>query len=177
MDPLLQGYLVLNALAWFLITALVLAVALFLPVVRSLHRDDAEVGVAEVMLHLHGNLWWALALCAVIVVVASVSFSHRIAGPLVRVKRHLWMLARGEIPPAMQRRRHDFMHEEVAALNAAARCLDEQRQRLRAHACRIRHAIDGCAVASDADASRTMASAVEEALRCLEQDLESPRAP
>lgn len=74
---------------------------------------------AIVMLYLHERLPWVLLVGALAVVASSLRQSHRIAGPLVRFKRNLRLLAAGQLPPALHTRRRDLLKEEVACLNAA----------------------------------------------------------
>jgi hypothetical protein len=74
---------------------------------------------AVVMLYMHERFWWLASLCVVIVVLGAVKFSHRIAGPLVRFKRNLRLMADGKLPSPLRTRSGDYLQEEVACLNQA----------------------------------------------------------
>ena len=74
---------------------------------------------AIVMLYMHDRLWFLVLMCLFIIIASSIKFSHRIAGPLVRYKRNLRLLARGKLPTPLRTRRGDYLKEEVACLNDA----------------------------------------------------------
>ena len=59
----------------------------------------------------------ALATVATFLVVLVAS--HRIAGPLVRYKRNLRLIAQGKLPPPLRTRPDDYLKEEVVCLNEA----------------------------------------------------------
>ncbi|MEO0479437.1 MAG: hypothetical protein AAF196_08155 [Planctomycetota bacterium] len=113
----------------FCVIALISA-ALFLPLIRELSdksQGNVDVDTAVVLLYLHER-FWPLAFGAVILsALLSVLTSHRIAGPLVRVKRNLWSIAQGRIPGPLVTRDRDFLKDEVRALNAATNELRENR--------------------------------------------------
>ncbi len=54
---------------------------------------------------------------------STISLSHRVAGPLVRVKQGLRSLANGMAPRGLVSRKHDFMSEEVMLLNKLTQSL------------------------------------------------------
>lgn len=121
-DWRLQGSLCLHALLY---GGLVLAAffgGIYGPLLWDLGRSPDALKYEEqaiVMLWMHDRIWLLMLLCAVIVVVSALKFSHRIAGPLVRYKRNLRLLADGALPPPLRTRPGDYLQEEVACLNAA----------------------------------------------------------
>ena len=88
--------------------------------------------VLEIFLRRLHNLYVELSpetiideslLSLLVVVIGTVRFSHRVAGPMVRYKRNLALLADGKLPPPLRTRRSDFLKEEVVVLNRASHCL------------------------------------------------------
>ena len=117
----LQGGLIAHGLLYGGLVLVAVVGGIFLPLLWDLgdrtrpEHDEPAI----VMLWLHERLWWIVAACAVVVLLSAVKFSHRIAGPLVRYKRNLRLLAEGKLPSTLRTRRGDYLKEEVACLNAA----------------------------------------------------------
>lgn len=121
-DRRLQGSIISHALTAVVFVLLVGIAGSIVPLVWQLSSgrsaDHESAGI--IMLYLHERLW-PLALFGLLVVAGSaLHFSHRIAGPLVRVRRHLRQLGDGEIPPPLRTRPRDFLKVEVECLNFAA---------------------------------------------------------
>jgi methyl-accepting chemotaxis protein len=117
----LQGSVIAHGLLYGGLVLVAIVVGIFLPLLWDLGDRGATVldEQAIVMLWLHDRLWWIVAACAVIVAGSAVKLSHRIAGPLVRYKRNLRLLADGKLPAPLRTRRGDYLKQEVACLNAA----------------------------------------------------------
>lgn len=121
-DWKLQGPICLHGLLYGGFVLLAILAGIFLPLVWDLGSATQSAGFEErsiVMLYMHERLWWLVLACAAIVAVSAIKLSHRIAGPLVRYKRNLRLLADGKLPPPLRTRPGDFLQEEVACLNAA----------------------------------------------------------
>ena len=93
---------------------------------------------AIVMLYLHERLWSLVLLCALIVAVSALKMSHRIAGPLVRYKRNLRLIAEGKLPPPLRTRPGDYLQEEVDCLNTAVAGVRQRLDAIRAAERRVR---------------------------------------
>jgi methyl-accepting chemotaxis protein len=99
------------------------SVGLFGPVLLDLqspNRIDDGADTAVVMLYMHGRFWWIAGICLAVAIVDSVRVSHRIAGPLVPMKRNLRALGDGKLPGPLRTRAHDYLKQEVEILNAAS---------------------------------------------------------
>ncbi len=121
-DWKLQGSLIAHGLLYGGLVLVAIIGGIFLPLVWNLGDAGRPAQFEEqsiVMLWMHERVWYVLAICAVIVVTSAIKFSHRIAGPLVRYKRNLRLLAAGKMPPPLRTRPGDYLQEEVACLNAA----------------------------------------------------------
>jgi hypothetical protein len=121
-DWRLQGSLCLHGLLYGSLVLVAVSAGIFLPLLWNL-SDTGRAGVAEdqavVMLYMHERFWWLALLCMLIVVLGAAKFSHRIAGPLVRYKRNLRLLADGKLPSTLRTRPGDYLQDEVACLNRA----------------------------------------------------------
>ncbi|MBM3960849.1 MAG: hypothetical protein FJ306_02965 [Planctomycetes bacterium] len=120
-DMDLQGRMLLAGLLHGGLVLVALLGGIFAPVVLDLAASPTRRFEEEaiIMLYLHGRLPLIVLLCVAVVGLTSIRQSHRIAGPLVRFKRHLRQLAVGELPPLLRTRRTDMLKDEVACLNAA----------------------------------------------------------
>jgi hypothetical protein len=120
-DRGLQGRLCLSGLLHGAVVLAAIAVGILAPIVLELSAAQPRMfeEQAIVMLYLHERLPWVVGLCAVVVVGMALRQSHRIAGPLVRFKRNLRLVADGKLPPPLRTRRGDLMKDEVQCLNAA----------------------------------------------------------
>ncbi|MBL9076836.1 MAG: hypothetical protein JNL08_04995 [Planctomycetes bacterium] len=121
-DWKLQGSLCLHGLLYGLLVLVAVSVGIFLPLVWNLgsaERDAVLEEQAVVMLYMHERFWWLALSCIAIVLLGAIKFSHRIAGPMVRFKRNLRLIADGKLPTPLRTRPGDYLKEEVACLNRA----------------------------------------------------------
>lgn len=120
-DTGLQGRMLLAGLVHGGLVLVALVCGVLAPVVFDLSASPTRRFEEEalIMLYLHDRMPWIVLLCVAVVSLTSIRQSHRIAGPMVRFKRHLRSLAAGEVPPPLRTRRNDMLKEEVACLNEA----------------------------------------------------------
>jgi hypothetical protein len=121
-DWKLQGSLCMHGLLYGSLILVAVSCGIFVPLLWNLGGSANLPQIEEqaiVMLYMHERFWALAALCIGIVVLGAIKFSHRIAGPLVRYKRNLRLLAEGKISPPLRTRRGDYLQEEVACLNQA----------------------------------------------------------
>lgn len=126
-DGRLQGILLRRDLAFGLILIATFVSTLLLPLLLALHETgdaQAELEVALAFLHLHGTLWPAGALSLLVVVCASIFTSHRLAGPLARLRRHLRLAQMGERPGPFIIRAGDHLQADIDQLNATMAALE-----------------------------------------------------
>ncbi len=120
-DRKLQLGLMARSLVYTAFLLAVVSVGLFAPLIARLQLADPEsssyADTANAMLYFHARFWPIATLCLVVAALGSVQLSHRIAGPLVRLKRHMSWLSEGMLPKALTTRRSDFLKDEVALLN------------------------------------------------------------
>jgi hypothetical protein len=167
-DAPFQGSLMVHALVLGLSTLVVVAVGIFVPLLwelRSGHVADLDTDVAVVMVYMHERFWAVAAVCVLIAVFGALRLSHRIAGPLVRYKRNLRMLAAGQLPPPLRTRRRDYLKEEVECLNEAVVGVRERVAALRAAHALLQRELHGARAAGQIDP--TAWGALQEAERQL----------
>jgi HAMP domain-containing protein len=117
-------------LGYFLLLMFTLIGILVVPpiVQLSFHQEDFSIASAAAtqLLYLHSRLWPALGLVLVLFVAHSVVFSHRIAGPLYRIRRLFKEIGAGDLAMHVRIRRKDYLHWEVDAINGMLRGLEHK---------------------------------------------------
>jgi methyl-accepting chemotaxis protein len=118
-DRGLQFNLVTRVVIFVLFTFCVIFALLYSPLVRRLvvGQDPESRALAEILLYMQARFWPAALICLAVAVIGAVLTSHRIAGPLVRVKRILRLLSQGHFPAALHTRPGDYFRSEVDVLN------------------------------------------------------------
>ncbi|HEU4419006.1 MAG TPA: hypothetical protein VFT55_08705 [Planctomycetota bacterium] len=125
----LQGSLCAHILLYGGVMLVCVAAGIFLPLLRGLDNAPRAPGLddrAVVMVYMHERFWGIALLCFVLVGFGALKLSHRIAGPLVRAKRNLRLLADGKLTPPLRTRRSDYLKEEVDCLNQAVAGVTER---------------------------------------------------
>ena len=160
-DWKLQGSLILHGITYGGMVLLAVSVGIFSPLLWDLGVVNMDGGYEEqaiVMLYLHKRFWLLAAMCLVIVVLGAVRYSHRVAGPMVRYKRNLRLLADGKFPPPLRTRRADFLKEEVACLNKAVVGVSERIDAIRRAQLDLRRKLTDCAATSHMDSPELAAA-------------------
>ena len=119
-DPL-QVRLLLGTWAAILIIHSVSAVIVFAPLVAELRAvdpsDERAIDAASRFLALHRSLWPILGGLMLATGFLSIVTTHRIFGPLLRIRTILADLAEGREVPPLRLRRRDALQREAAAIN------------------------------------------------------------
>ncbi|MCC7063190.1 MAG: hypothetical protein IT456_10325 [Planctomycetes bacterium] len=126
-----------------------------------------DVDSAIVMLYMHERFWTVAGLCLLLVTFAALRMSHRIAGPLVRYKRNLRLIADGRLPPPLRTRARDYLKEEVVCLNEAVQGVRERVDAIRSAAALARRELQ-VVVDQGAEVSKAKIASLVEAQRQLE---------
>src|SRR5262245_12525504 len=169
-DPPFQYDLIARATVHTLLVLALVSAGLFGPVLRELQlsRGDDGADTAIVMLYMHGRFWWVAGLCLVVAVLDAVRVSHRIAGPLVPMKRNLRVLGEGKLPGALRTRRGDYLKGEVEILNTAIAGLAQRIDALRAAHAEVAAELRRCGeqfAAGDGAAARAALAAAQQKAR------------
>ena len=150
-DWKLQGSLVFHGLIYGCLVLVAVSLGIFSPLLWDLGSVGMNSSFEEqsiVMLYMHERFWPLAVLCLVLVVLGAVRYSHRVAGPMVRYKRNLRLLADGKITPPLRTRRADFMKEEVSCLNEAMFGVGERVDAIRCAQIDLARKLDACVAAS-----------------------------
>jgi hypothetical protein len=122
-DKPFQWSLAAHGVALGLLVLVSVCCGLFAPLLWDLQagapNQEVDADLAIVMVYMHERFWLVAGTCLVLATLGAMQLSHRIAGPLVRYKRYLRLLGDGKLPPPLRTRRHDYLKDEVACLNAA----------------------------------------------------------
>lgn len=120
-DPGLQLQLMAISFGQVLFFGTVLSIGLFLPLVIQLLSgpltSPATARAADYFLNLHDTFWASSVLALVAILLHGVMVSHRIAGPLHRVRRVMRTLREGRIPNPIRLRAGDFLQTDVDEVN------------------------------------------------------------
>ena len=150
---------------YLLIILFVFAATVFVPLMVQIDNSslsfDEKSQVADQFLVLHHRLWLPLLIVFVLLVVHSVIISHRIAGPLYRIRRILKSVGRGDFTVRTTIRSNDYLMKEAEVVNEMAEMLSEKIKDIRRKS--------GEASATLADLRRSIDSA---SLDEMEQKLE-----
>lgn len=145
-DRRLQLSVSLHGVAYGGVLLLAVAIGIFAPLLLELGERAPNVPhdpeVVAVMLYMHQRFWFVAAGCLLLAGAGALRLSHRIAGPMVRYKRNLRMLANGQLPPPLRTRDNDFLQDEVSCLNQAVAGVSARIERVRAAHAALRRELD-----------------------------------
>jgi methyl-accepting chemotaxis protein len=152
-DHAFQWSLCFHGISIGIILLVSIGIGLFAPLLWDLEvrgpNKPIDVDLAIVMVYMHERFWVVAGACLLLVGLASLRLSHRIAGPMVRYRRHLKLLANGKLPPILRTRRNDFMKKEVACLNDAIEGLRSRIDRIRSAASSLQLSLQEAEKAED----------------------------
>src|SRR5262245_60485946 len=101
---------------------LVFAGSLFLPLILKLHNtplSSPEAGtIGYQFTILHESIWPAFPFALVLILIHSVFFSHRIAGPLYRFRNVFRAISQGNLMIETKIRNHDYLQREAEGLES-----------------------------------------------------------
>lgn len=99
---------------------LTFAGSLFIPLMIKLHNTplaSPEAGtIGYQFTVLHDSIWPAFPLALTLIVIHSVFFSHRIAGPLYRFRRVFKSISEGDLTVTTRIRKRDYLQQEAGGL-------------------------------------------------------------
>jgi methyl-accepting chemotaxis protein len=115
-----QLHLVVMAMFHFALVVLVFASALFIPIIFKLNSGDLESPAVQAAAHeflvLHNKLWMPLLGAFILLVLHNIVVSHRIAGPLYRLRRILKAIGDGDLSTPIRIRKNDYLHKDAEAV-------------------------------------------------------------
>lgn len=117
----LQYRLLAFNLSYFLVIVMIFAASLFLPVALELKfaADSplAKEEAAAEFLALHARAWPPLLIVFLLLGIHSVLVSHRVAGPLQRLRTAMRAVGEGHLAVRVALRKNDYLEPEAEMLN------------------------------------------------------------
>ena len=117
----LQYRLLRVNIAYFVVIFAIFITSLFAPLIAQLLMDDGSFvdrqRAAQQFLLIDGTVWFPLLLTFLCLITHSVFVSHRIAGPLVRLRRVLGAVGDGDLAVRATLRQKDYLGREQAVIN------------------------------------------------------------
>jgi methyl-accepting chemotaxis protein len=133
-DAKFQLELGLHLVGWLYLYIVITAVAINLPALRSLlSADIADPEYVEAVFAVRSFSRFVLVPLVVTFIAMAfhaVLLTHRIAGPMYRVKMVLRQMARREFPETVQFRTKDFLHDVAAEMAVTTQALREDQMRV-----------------------------------------------
>jgi len=125
-----QYRLLVNTLVYIAAVVLVFTGVLFVPLMIVLDSDARSSPVVQDAAHefitLHTRLWPAVFVLVALLVTHTIIFSHRIAGPLERIRGELKKIGDGNLAVHVRIRKNDYLHEQVGSVNEMVEALREK---------------------------------------------------
>jgi methyl-accepting chemotaxis protein len=136
----LQYRILLVSLLYVFAVVVVFTAILFVPLVMALEMESLDSPVlrdaAREFVSLHNRVWPPVILLVVLLVAHNVLFSHRIAGPLYRIRHDLKRVGDGNLFVQVKLRKNDYLEKEatsindmIEALRAKIRCIDQNQKK------------------------------------------------
>jgi len=184
-DPELQIGVSTYIVGWIYVYFLVFAILANLPAVVSMATaeagDDAFLNAMDQVRAFARFVVLPMGLTFVAMAVHGVWITHRVAGPIVRLKRTMRDLAARTIPPAIVLRKKDFFQDLATEINLALAALREdcvRRRRLSASQVEAAKKLVAALEKGSADprAALALASAVLDGAEALDRHLAATNA-
>ena len=127
--PRFQLKIAVTAVVFLVFYSLLLGAAVFYPLAADYSSttnatDKAHLASSALLIHEH--LWPAVLCTSVLVFLATILFSHRIAGPMYRFEKTVETLTEGNFSIRIKLRKRDEFHELADGLNGLAQFLENR---------------------------------------------------
>ena len=127
-DRKLQTKYIIVTLLLLLVYTALFVVILFTPYIIPLQMDyslEEQSRAARMLLALHKSVWPALGLVIVIMSGLSIFVTHRVAGPVYRLRKALSEVAAGNLNFTIKLRKNDDLQDLAADMNLVVEELRE----------------------------------------------------
>ena len=143
---------------WFIGTTLIyvscllitLYAVIFLPMVEPLYDSslswEQHAQVAAQFLELHSRIWPWLIITFLVLLLHSLYFMHRIAGPLYRFSILFRSIGTGDLHQRARLRKHDYLHREAQAFNTMLDNLEDRIKTINFHSALVSEAYDSVTI-------------------------------
>ena len=139
---------------WFIGTTLIyvacllimLYAVIFLPMVEPLYDPslswEQHAQVASQFLELNARVWPWLLITFLVLLLHSLYFMHRIAGPLYRFSTLFRSIGAGDLHQRARLRKHDYLHREAQAFNTMLDNLENRIKTIHLHSALVTEAYE-----------------------------------
>ncbi len=145
----IQYWFVVTTLMYFACMLIVLYGIVVLPMVETL--DDSSVAwqeqaeAATQFLNFNARVWPWIAVTFLGLLLHSMYFMHRIAGPLYRFKALFHTIGAGNLYQRAKLREHDYLQREAGDFNAMLDQLEQKIESLNVHCANVTNAYEDVA--------------------------------
>jgi methyl-accepting chemotaxis protein len=145
-----QYWFVVTTLLYFACLLLTLYAVVFLPMALPLYDSsvswEQHAHIATQFLELNGRIWPWLIITFLVVLLHSIYFMHRIAGPLYRFTALFRSIGTGQLHQRARLRKHDYLHREAQAFNSMLDYLENRIQTINLHSALVTQAYEAVAL-------------------------------
>jgi methyl-accepting chemotaxis protein len=145
-----QYWFVITTLIYFSCLLIVLYGVVFVPMAQPLSDPsiswEQHAQIATQFLELNGRIWPWLIITFLVVLLHSIYFMHRIAGPLYRFTVLFRSIGTGQLYQRARLRKHDYLHREAQAFNSMLDHLENRIQTINLHSALVTQAYEAVAL-------------------------------
>ncbi|MBK9306283.1 MAG: methyl-accepting chemotaxis protein [Nitrospira sp.] len=171
-----QYWFVVTTLMYFACLLIVLYAVVFLPMAQPLYDTsvswEQHAQIAAQFLELNERIWPWLIITFLVLLLHSMYFMHRIAGPLYRFGTLFRSIGTGQLHQRARLRKHDYLHREAQAFNAMLDNLENRIQTINLHSALVTQAYEAVALRAQEPSSWH----IHAALQSLEEEIRGFKA-
>ncbi len=144
---------------------IMLYAVIFLPMVQPLYDPflswEQHGQIASQFLELNALIWPWLIITFLALLLHSLYFMHRIAGPLYRFSTLFRSIGTGDLHQRARLRKHDYLHREAQAFNTMLDSLENRIKTIHHHSTLVTEAYDAVAIHVHAQAPRKITASLQ----------------
>lgn len=160
-----QYWFVVTTLIYFACLLIMLYAVVFLPMVQPLYDPsvswEQHAQIASQFLELNARIWPWLIVTFLVLLLHSMYFMHRIAGPLYRFSSLFRSIGTGHLHQRARLRKHDYLHREAQAFNSMLDSIENRIKTINLHSALVTEAYEAVAIQVQAQAPRQITSALQ----------------
>jgi methyl-accepting chemotaxis protein len=161
----IQYWFVTTTLLYFACLLLTLYAVVFLPMAQPLYDSsiswEQRAETATQFLELNGRIWPWLIITFLVLLLHSLYFMHRIAGPLYRFTVLFRSIGTGQLHQRARLRKHDYLHREAQAFNSMLDHFENKMQTIKLHTALVTQAYETVALQVREQAPGQITAALE----------------
>ncbi len=145
-----QYWCIWTTLIYVACLLIMLYAVIFLPMVQPLYDPflswEQHAEVASQFLEMNARIWPWLLITFLALLLHSLYFMHRIAGPLYRFSTLFRSIGTGDLHQRARLRKHDYLHREAQAFNAMLDSLENRIKTINLHSALVTEAYEAVAI-------------------------------